>query len=151
MQNSPRHHIARRKFAHGVILGHEAMHFKIAQVSALAAQRFRKQESRGILQIKSRRMKLDELHVADFGAGAKRHSDAVTSCNRGIRGIAVELPHAAAGEEHGGSRNVPSLAATIYEMDAADSAVFDAKISRELELADGDLLQRFRFSQKGAE
>ena len=136
MQNSPRHHIARRKLAHGVILGHEAMHFKIAQVSALAPQRFRKQESRGILKIESRRMKLDKLHVADFGAGAKRHSNAITSCNRGIRGIAVELPHAAAGEEHGGSRNVPSLAATIYEMDAVELAVFNAKISRELELAD---------------
>src|SRR5437899_8977072 len=77
MQNSPRHHIAQRKLAHGVILGHEAMHFKIAQVSALAPQRVRKQKSRGILKIESRRMKLDKLHVADFGAGAKRHSNAI--------------------------------------------------------------------------
>src|SRR6266480_2487554 len=88
MQNSPRHHIARRKLAHGVILGHEAMHFKIAQVSALAPQRFRKQESRGILKIESRRMKLDKLHVADFGAGAKRGRNPTL---RQLRGRILDL------------------------------------------------------------
>src|SRR5438445_13756469 len=116
MQNSPRHHIARRKLAHGVILGHEAMHFKIAQVSALAPQRFRKQESRGILKIESRRMKLDKLHVADCVAGAKRHSNAITSCNRRSRRIAIELPYAADGEQRGCTGNVRRLASTIVEM-----------------------------------
>ena len=37
-------------------------------------------------------MKLNELHIADFGSGAKGHGDAVASRDCGVGGVAIELP-----------------------------------------------------------
>ena len=98
VNDGPGHDIARRQFAEGMVLRHEAQHLIIAQICAFAAQSFRKQESRSFLQIQRRGMKLDEFHVTDLCARAERHGHAVGRRYPGIGGVAVELPDPSGGQ-----------------------------------------------------
>ena len=101
VDNGTRYHIARCKFSHGMVLRHEATHLEIAQVSALTPQGFGEEKAGSALQIQRRGMELNELHVADLGAGAKGHRHSVAGSDGGIGGVAIELTQAPGGQQHG--------------------------------------------------
>ena len=86
--------------------GMKRLEIRIAQVSAFAAQRLRKQKARRALQIKSCRMELNELHVADLGAGPECHRDAIARSDAGVGGVGIDLAHAAGGQHDGCRRSV---------------------------------------------
>jgi len=107
-----------------MVLRHEAMQLDVAQVCAFAAQSLREQKAWGILQVQRRGVELDKFHIADFGAGTICHGDAVPGGDRRVGGVAVELTHAAGGEQNGGSRHLLLLAPLVNEINAADPAIF---------------------------
>ena len=117
-----RHDVARGQLAHGMVSLHETLARRVAQNRAFAAQRFRKQESRRARNVQRGGMELDELDVADLGAGAISRGDSIAGGDVGIGGVAEDAAQSAGGEQnragadhrqfagrrvqHGGARDV---------------------------------------------
>src|SRR5205823_14746437 len=85
---------------HLVIFRHEAVQFGIAEDRAFPPQSLRKQESRRILHVQSRRMELDKLHIADFRSGTMGHGYAVGGSDGRISSVAVDLSATACGQQN---------------------------------------------------
>ena len=100
MHDGTRHHVARCEFSHRMVLRHEAAHLQVTQVRAFTAQSFREQETGSALHIQRRRVELDELQVADLGAGAKRHCYSVAGSDSWIGGVAIKLAQSSGSEQH---------------------------------------------------
>ena len=131
--------VARGQFGHGMVLGHEAIHLEVAKVGTFAPQGLREKKARGFFQVERGGMELDELHVADFGAGTERHGDAIAGGNTGVGGVAIELAEAAGGEEHGRGGHLLGLAFFGDQVNAADAAGFDDQVGGEFELHYGNI------------
>ncbi len=116
--------IARSQLRHIVVLRHEAAEIRIAQISAFAAQRLGEQKARRVFQIKSCRMELNEFHVADFGARPKGHGNAIARSDPGVRGIGIDLAHAAGGQHDGCRPDLFLFTVLVQQMNADDAAVF---------------------------
>ncbi len=105
---------------------HEAFAGGVAQVGALAAQRLG-DELHGLLagHGQPRGVELHELEVADGGAGAVGHGDAVAGGDRRVGGASVHLPGAAGGEHrhHGDVEREPAVGEVQRER--ADAAAVD--------------------------
>src|SRR5581483_6783006 len=99
-------HVARRKLGQLVILRHEALQLEVAQVAALAAQSFGEEETRSALEEQRRGVELHELHVPDFGSGAKGHCDTVAGSDLWVGSVAVHVAEAACGQQHGAGANL---------------------------------------------
>ena len=80
---------------------HETLSHVVEQVGALAAQGFGDQEDGRLVRVKPGRMELDELHVADGGAGAVGHGHAIAGRDPGIGGQGIDLAGAAGGQHRG--------------------------------------------------
>ena len=83
-----------------MIFLHEALAVRVAQPCAFAAQGLRHEEPLHAGQAERGGVELVELHVRDGSAGAPGHGNAVAGGHRGIGGVAVDLPCAAAGQQH---------------------------------------------------
>src|SRR6185369_6478805 len=94
MRDRPSDNVARSQFCELVILRHEAIETGVLQHRALTSQRLGQEKSRRVLHEQSSRMELDEFHIADLGSGSERHCHSVSSCNRRIGGICVNLSKA---------------------------------------------------------
>ena len=69
----------------------------------------------------------------------------------GICGVAVELAHAAGGEQNGGGQHLLCFTPLVDEMDAADAAVFHDQVGGEFKLEDGNIFQSLGFGVEGAQ
>ena len=95
--------VARRERLHRVVVLHERLAGREPQHAAFAAQRLGDEEAAAPAGGRARRVELDELDVADRGADAVRHRDAVAGRDVGVRRVEVDLA-GAAGREHGRAR-----------------------------------------------
>ncbi len=124
----------------GSYLRHEALAGLVAQVRALAAQRLG-DEQHGLLPGHGQPggVELHELQVADGGAGAIRHGDAVAGGHARVGGAPVHLPRAAGGE-HGDHGHVEREHAVVeVERQGADAlAVHGEQVDHELVLVELD-------------
>ena len=124
--DGPRHHIAGCKLLAFVIARHEALHVGVAQDRALSAQGFRQQETRSALEEQRCRVELDHLHVGDDRPCAVGHGHPVPGGNIRVRGLSVDPPDAAGGEEHGAGVDRHELALLFIPGErAANRSVFD--------------------------
>jgi len=92
-----------------VILRHEALQLQITQIRTFTAQGLGEQEARSAFQKQRRRVELDELHIADFCAGAIGHSDAIAGGHSGVRSVAVNVAQASGGKQYRTGVNVVEL------------------------------------------
>ena len=76
-------------------------------------------------------MELHEFHVADLGAGAMSHGNAVASGNRRIGRVAVNMAQAASGEQDMASKYIVQLARLVENADSNHSAVAHQQIGGE--------------------
>ena len=118
-----RHHVARRQLERRMVTLHEALAAIVAQVSALAAQRFGKQKARGPGEEKRGGMKLVELHVGQLGASFGGQRNAVACGHRGVGGIGIDLARAARRDEHRASAHTPGVLIAIEQIDPGRAAV----------------------------
>ena len=79
---------------------HEPLARRIAQISALAAQRLGKQESRRPFHVQRGGMELDKLDIGDLRARAPGHRHAVSGGDLGIGGFAVDASESAGSQQH---------------------------------------------------
>jgi hypothetical protein len=84
-------------------------------------------------------MELDELHVADFGACAESHGNAISGCNGWIRGIAIDLAEASGGKQNAPGTQVFDSSIIVKNVDTDDAAIFDDEIASESKLAESDV------------
>ena len=129
MHDGPCYDIARREFRHWVILCHEAQHLHVAQIGALAAQRFRKQKSRRLLQVQSRRMELNELKISHLSSGAISHCHTIARRNAWVSRIQIQLSHPAGREQHRRGMDCVLLPVLVYYTNAANTPVLTDQIS----------------------
>ena len=113
--DAPRHHVARRQLAPGVVALHERFAGLVAQDSALAAQRFRDEEVLRLRVVQAGGVELDELEVGDGGAGAKSHREAVAGRDVGVRRIEIHLAAAARCQKHVRGGKCVNIAAPFLE------------------------------------
>ncbi len=115
--------VARGELAARVVAGHEPFAGSVAQVRALAAQRLGDELHRLLARHgQPRGMELDELEVADGGAGAVGHRNAVSRRDERIGGAPEHLPGAARGEDRD-HRHVEREAAVVeVERERPDTA-----------------------------
>ena len=92
------HHIARRELGPLVVIGHEPPARRIDQPRAFAAHGLGDQAAAAAGDVQHRRMKLHELHVAQFGPGAIGERMPVAGGDFRIRRLAIDLPRAAGAE-----------------------------------------------------
>ena len=87
-------------------------------------------------------MKLHELHVANFSAGAEGHGDAVTGSDGWICGVAVNLSQSARGEQDGAGTDFVEEALLIQYTNAYDLAIAHDELGGEFKFAENDGLHR---------
>ena len=136
-EHAAHHDVARRELGFGVDRGHETLAGGVAQQSAFAAQRFGHERRRRAADGQAGRMELDELEVADGGAGTIGHRHAVAGSDLGIGRAGIDLPGPAGGEDgdHGQIQRV--LAVGEVEREGADAAPVDGQqIDGELVLVE---------------
>ena len=92
-------HVARGQFRAGVVVGHEAVAVAVHQMGPFAAHRFGDQVAAAAGDVEHRGMELDELHVAQLGAGPIGHGHAVAGGHFGIGRFPVDLPQTAGAED----------------------------------------------------
>ena len=141
MRDGARYHVARGKLGQLMILGHEANHLHVAQAGAFTAQRFGDKKARRSFYIQSGGMELNKLHIAELGAGAKRHSYAVTGGDRRIGGLAKDLAQASSRQEDAAGTDAMRVAALVHQLYTENLAAVQAKLSSELEVAKGNVLE----------
>ncbi len=95
----PAHHVARGQLRPGIVLGHEAAAVAIDEVRPFAPHGLGDQVAAGAGDVEHRGMELHELHVAQLGPGAEGQRHAVAGGHLGIGRLAVDLAHAAAGQD----------------------------------------------------
>ena len=88
-------HISGRQFGSFVIFGHEPFTVAIDQMCTFTSNCLSNQRTRSTCNVKNGRMKLDELHVAQFNAGAIGKSQTIAGGNTGVGGFAENLSGAA--------------------------------------------------------
>ena len=117
------HHVARGEFGALVVLQHEALPGRVAQVGALAAQGLG-DELHGLLAVEgqARGMELHELQIADGRAGAIRHGDTIAGGDQRVGGAAVHLAGAAGGEDRHHGHVEREAAVVQVEGEGADAA-----------------------------
>ena len=100
------HDVARSQLAPGVGIEREAVPVPVHQEGAGAAHRLG-DERRGVDAGKLERggVELEELEVAELGAGPVRQRPAVGGGHLGVGGDRVQLAHAAGGQHDGAGRN----------------------------------------------
>ncbi len=96
----PRHHVPWSQLQPLVVALHKPLSALVHQPCTLAAQGLAHQKVWRALQRKRRRMELEELHVHQLRPCPVRHRDAVARSHRRVCRIAVDLPCAAAGQQH---------------------------------------------------
>ena len=94
----PADDVARSEFRGCVVIRHEPVAGDVPQKRPLAPDRFRNEMPRTSGDVQHRGMKLNELHVAQFGPGAECGGMTVCGGDWGVGGFAVELPRTAGGE-----------------------------------------------------
>ncbi len=130
--------VARGELGARVVRGHEALSRRVAQIRAFAAQRLGDELHRLLAgHRETRRVELHELEVADRGAGAVRHGDAVAGRHRRVGGASVHLTGAACGQ-HGDHGHVEGEPAVVeVERERPDAAPLDGeKVDDELVLVE---------------
>ncbi len=78
---------------------HEPLTVGVTEDTALAAQRLSNQECARLRMVERGRVELYKLHVGDGGAGSPGHRQAVTSGDRRIGGVLVDLTASSRGEQ----------------------------------------------------
>src|SRR5258706_3270195 len=86
-------------------------------------------------------MELHEFHVAEDGACAKCHRDAIRGGDSWICGVAIDLTRATGSEQYGRSGDCVSCAIAIDQLNADTAAVLHQQVRCELELVQGYLRQ----------
>ena len=100
-EDGARDDVARRQLGVGVQCRHEAFAEIVDERGALAAHRLG-DERHGIAPDRERGgMELNELHVGEQRARARRHRDAVSGGFDGVGGVAVEASHPARRQHDG--------------------------------------------------
>ncbi len=106
-----RDHIARRQFLERMVAIHKSLAAFVSEIRAFTAKRFTQQEPRRALKEKRSGMELNEFDVGDLGSGAKRSSDAISSCYIRIRRVLENAAEPTRGkqdparlDDNGGSR-----------------------------------------------
>ncbi len=117
--------VARGELGLGVDGRHEALAGGVAQQGALAAQRLGDQRRRRAAGGEAGRMELDELEVADGGAGAVGHGHAVAGGHLGVGRARVDLSGPAGGEDRDHRQVQRVLAVGQVERQGADAAAVD--------------------------
>src|SRR2546430_11833136 len=97
--DAARHDVAWGEITARVIAGHERFAAIVDEPGALAAERFRNDESRRPRALERCWMKLDELEIGGARAGVIRERNAVAGGDRRIRRVAKDLPGAPCGEQ----------------------------------------------------
>ena len=105
---------------------------------ALAAHGLGDEHERRLGRVERRGVELHELHVAQLHAGAMRERNAVSGRDRGVGGVAIDLP-AAAGGEHGGVRDDLERCARLAHARARAAAVVHDEVERARALEDRDV------------
>ena len=77
-------------------------------------------------------MKLDELHVAEFGASPKGHGKPVTGGDGGVGGVTVDVPRAAGSQQDAAlGAYCLGFAGMVNQVHAAYPAAFEQQIGSE--------------------
>src|SRR5208282_180657 len=83
--------VARREFLALMIALHESLQVNVAKNSAIAAEGFTQDKTRGAFNGQSGGMELHEFHVRENGPGVVSNGHAVAGGDLRIRGFAVKL------------------------------------------------------------
>ena len=123
-------HVARGQVGELVHALHEPVALEVDEEGALAADRLGDQRllAAGVgAEVHHRRVELDELQVAQRGAGPQRERHAVAGRHRGVGGLGEHLAEAAGGEHDGPAVHradaVALALADHVQGDAGDAAV----------------------------
>src|SRR5205814_10620255 len=96
-------------------------------------------------------MKLEKFHVAHRRSSPIGHGNAIPSGDRWIRSIAIDLPGAAARQQHRGSADDSVLRTAISDQnDPFNPVIWLPQIGGELEFRELDVGERFSFGGEGA-
>ena len=143
-RNGPRHHIARRQLQQRMIALHESLTARVAQICALAAQRFAHQEARCAVESQRCGMELIKLHIGQLGPSLGCQRNAVACRYRRIGRLAIHLPRAARGHQHRARGHRALLAIAPQQPGAAHAPVRRAKLGHRGPLGKLDALMRTR-------
>ena len=135
-----RHDIARREIAASVVARHERLALGIDQSPALPPNRFRDEKTRYPGHVQDRRVKLDELEIADAGAGAPRHGEAIAGGNGRIGRLAKHLPGATGRHEDVGRPHLGAPPGLVERHHAPAAAALHDEVERAVVLGTTDLI-----------
>ena len=123
----------------------------VAEKGTVAAEGFGEEEAGGVVQVERRGVELDEFDVADDGAGAPGHGDAIAGGDVGIGCFLVDAAEAAGGEEDGAGEDfVVLFVAGVVGDGAADFAVLHEEIRYGGEAEELDVGEGGGFAVEGA-
>src|SRR5690349_10277919 len=124
--------VARGEFLRFVVALHKTLEVDVAEDGAFAAESFGEKEAWRAFYRERGGMKLHEFHVGKCRAGVVRDGHAVSGGNIGIGGLAVNLPEAARGQQHGfGAEFVKRAIEFVDEAQTDDGAGFDDELGGE--------------------
>ena len=131
-----------REVAERMEVLHERPQGEVAQDRAFAAHGFGDQGAAAIRRLQGRRMELHHLHVADFGARAIGHRDAVAGGDVGVGRELVDLAGSARRQHHrrGGEGFDPACLGVQYVQ--AEHPVFVGPDRAETQLGPRDQIDR---------
>ena len=132
------HDIARRERPARMYAGHKIFASAVAQNSAFAAHSLGDQKRVRLRMKKAGWMKLDELHIGDYGAGAPRHRHAIACRDVRVGRVEINLPATAGREDQAISADRFHLAGGFIKDIDAETAVF----GREAKFRRGDQIDR---------
>ena len=129
----------------------EAFALGVAEDGAVAAKGLGEEKAGGALEVEGGGVELNELDVADDGAGAPGHGDAVAGGDIGVGGFFEDATEAAGGEEGGAGKDGVALFVAGVEGDgAADLAVGHEEIGDGGKAKEANVGQRGGFAVEGA-
>ena len=140
-----RDHVPGRQILQFVITAHEGLAFAVAQNGAFATQRLRQEEARGVIQMQSRGMKLDEFDIADPRAGTPRHGDAISGGDVGIGGFFEHAAQTAGGQQDRAGPHVAEAILLFLENHGAGRA-----IAREQQIGNRGIAFELHVRQRGS-
>jgi 3-dehydroquinate synthase len=129
----------------------EALAGGVAEEGAVTAEGFREEESGGAIEVEGGGVELDEFDIADDGAGAPGHGDAIAGGDIGVGGVLVDAAEAAGGEQDGvGEDGVAFAVAGVVGDGAADLAILHEQIGNGGEAEEADVGKGGGFPIEGA-
>lgn len=125
--------VARGEVAEGVVAFHEAFAAEVEEAGAFTAEGFGEEEAGRAGDVEGGGVELDEFEVADGGAGAPGHGDAVAGGDIGISGVLEDAAETAGSEQDGAGAEFDAAGVAFVESESAG----DGAVGVEEEVGDG--------------